>query len=186
MIWIEKSTGTNLSASYYSVDVVIPAYNAGKYITETLQSIANQDAIINCIIVVNDGSTDDTQVRVLEFSKSTPQLNIVLVNQQNMGLSAARNTGIRLSKSDYIAFLDADDVWQHNKLSSQIELLKLKPQPLLGIIYCGYKLINESGKTIYADPRTIISPTLRGDVYKSLLRGNFISGSGSSVLIKRL
>jgi glycosyltransferase involved in cell wall biosynthesis len=165
--------------------VVIPAFNAGNYITQTLQSLANQDAIITSIIIVNDGSTDDTSVRVLEFSKSSPDLNIALINQKNAGLSAARNTGIRHSKADYIAFLDADDLWKPNKLSSQIELLKLKPYPHLGVIYCGYQLIDESGKNIAASPKAIISPALRGNVYQPLLRGNFISGSGSSVLIKR-
>jgi len=174
-----------LSTSSYSVDVVIPAYNAGKYITQTLQSVAAQDAIIASIIVVNDGSTDDTPERILEFANLTPHRNIVLINQSNAGLSAARNAGINQSQADYIALLDADDLWQPNKISSQIELLKHKPQPLLGVVYCGYRLIDEIGQVISTKPKDIIPPTLRGNVYQSLLKGNFISGSGSSVLIKR-
>ena len=174
-----------MSTSSYSVDVVIPAYNAGKYIAQTLQSVAAQDAIIKTIIVVNDGSTDDTPERVLEFANLTPHLNIALINQSNAGLSAARNAGINKSQADYIALLDADDLWQSNKISSQIELLKLRLQPLLGVVYCGYRLIDEVGQVISTKPKDIIPPTLRGNVYQSLLKGNFISGSGSSVLIKR-
>lgn len=174
-----------MSASSYSVDVVIPAYNAGKYITQTLQSVAAQDANIASIIVVNDGSTDDTPERVLEFAKLNSHLNIVLINQSNAGLSAARNAGINQSQADYIALLDADDLWQPNKISSQIELLKRRPQPLLGVVYCGYQLIDEIGQVISTNPKDIVSPALRGNVYQSLLKGNFISGSGSSALIKR-
>ena len=174
-----------MSPSSYSVDVVIPAYNAGKYITQTLQSVAAQDAIIANIIVVNDGSTDDTQDKVIGFQKQNPNANLVLINQSNAGLSAARNAGIKQSHADFIALLDADDLWQPNKISSQIELLKHGSQPLLGVVYCGYRLIDEVDQVISTEPKDIISPTLRGDVYQSLLKGNFISGSGSSALIKR-
>ena len=147
-----------MSTSSYSIDVVIPAYNAGKYITQTLQSVATQDANITNIIVVNDGSTDDTPERVLEFANLASHLNIVLINQSNAGLSAARNAGIKQSQADYIALLDADDLWQPNKISSQIELLKRRLQPLLGVVYCGYQLIDEIGQAISTNPKDIISP----------------------------
>ena len=174
-----------MSQSRYTIDVVIPAYNASAYIEQTLQSVLLQDAKIHSVIVINDGSTDDTQDKVIGFQKQNPNINLVLINQSNAGLSAARNAGIHHSQADYIALLDADDLWQPNKLSSQIEIFKSIPEPLLGVVYCGYRLIDEKGKAISTKPKDIISPTLRGNVYQSLLKGNFISGSGSSALIKR-
>lgn len=174
-----------MSQSPYTIDVIIPAYNAGMFIAQTLQSVLLQDAPIHSVIVVNDGSSDDTQAKVLGFAQQNPELNLILINQANSGLSAARNAGIKQSHADYIALLDADDLWQPNKISSQIELLKHRSQPLLGVVYCGYRLIDEIGQVISTKPRDIISPTLRGNIYQSLLRGNFISGSGSSALIKR-
>lgn len=174
-----------MNSSPSSIDVVIPAYNAGQYITQTLQSVAKQDVPIANIIVVNDGSTDNTQVCVEAFIKANANLNIVLINQANAGLSAARNAGIRHSKADFIAPLDADDLWKPNKLSSQLKLFADSGNPQLGVVYCAYELIDDAGKNISSNPRSVIAPTLRGKVYKSLLRGNFISASGSGVLVKR-
>ena len=169
----------------HSVDVVIPAYNASAYITQTLQSVADQDYPIANIIVVNDGSTDNTKECVLAFCVLNKHLNILLINQNNAGLSAARNKGIKLSKADFIAFLDADDLWNPKKVSEQILLFEKNTSNNVGIIYCGYQLIDDHNKLLHPDLNPIIPPTIRGDVYKALLRGNFISGSGSSVLIKR-
>lgn len=171
--------------SQYTIDVVIPAYNAGAFIAQTLQSLLLQDAPINSVIVVNDGSVDDTQAKVRAFQEQNPQLKIVLIDQDNAGLSAARNAGIRQSKADYIALLDADDLWRSRKLSSQIAIFQKSQNPQLGVVYCAYELIDAAGKLLPNKAQTLIAPKLRGNVYKHLLRGNFISGSGSSVLIAR-
>lgn len=168
-----------------SIDVVIPAYNASAYITQTLQSIADQDYPIANIIVVNDGSTDNTGECVLKFSTLNKHSNILLVNQNNAGLSSARNKGINLSKADFIAFLDADDLWDPKKISEQILLFQKNILENVGIIYCGYRLIDDNNQLLPPDLNRIIAPKIRGDVYKALLRGNFVSGSGSSVLVKR-
>lgn len=167
------------------IDVVIPAYNAGAFIVDTLKSVAKQDAVINTIFVVNDGSTDNTELKVVQFKESYPSINVVLLNQDNAGLSAARNTGIQHSHADFIALLDADDLWKPQKLSSQIEIFTKSQNPKLGVVYCGYELIDEHSQPLPYSKKAVISPQLRGSVYQSLLRGNFISGSGSSVLIKR-
>ena len=166
------------------IDVVIPAFNAKAYLTETLQSVAQQGDVLAQIIVVNDGSTDHTAACVRQFAGAHPQMNIVLVEQANLGLSAARNTGIRKSTAPYIAFLDADDLWQAHKLDTQLQLFLSSVDPKLGVVYTGYSLISESSAPLSANTR-LVAPKVRGDVYQALLRGNFISGSGSSVLIKR-
>lgn len=164
---------------------MIPAYNAGAFIAQTLQSVLLQDMPIQSVIVVNDGSIDDTQSKVLAFQEQNPQLKIALIYQDNAGLSAARNAGIRHSQADYISLLDADDLWHPTKLSSQIALFQNSHNPQLGVVYCAYELIDAAGNLLPAKEQALITPNLRGNVYKSLLRGNFISGSGSSVLIAR-
>jgi glycosyltransferase involved in cell wall biosynthesis len=174
-----------LNQAQYTIDVVIPAYNAGAFITQTLQSVLLQDIPIQSVIVVDDGSMDDTQSKVLAIKKQNPQLKIALIHQENAGLSAARNSGIKYSKADYIALLDADDLWHPKKLSSQIKLFQKSQNLQLGAVYCAYELIDAAGKLLPPKAQTLITPKLRGNVYKSLLRGNFISGSGSSVLIAR-
>jgi len=174
-----------LSQSQYTIDVVIPAYNAGAFIAQTLQSVLLQDTPIHSVIVVNDGSMDDTQSKVLAFQEQNQNLKITLVNQDNAGLSAARNAGIRHSQADYIALLDADDLWHPTKLSSEIKLFQDGQSPQLGVVYCAYELIDATGNLLPTKEQALIAPNLRGNVYKPLLRGNFISGSGSSVLIAR-
>lgn len=91
------------------VSVVIPAYNVSSYITRALASLDNQIRKPDEIIVIDDGSSDDTDKRVAEFSK-TSELNIIFERQQNKGCGAARNTGIRRSSGELIVFLDADDI----------------------------------------------------------------------------
>ena len=169
----------------YTIDVIIPAYNAGEFISQTLQSVLLQDAPIHSVIVVNDGSSDDTQAKVLSFQQQNPDLNLVLINQTNSGLSAARNTGIRHSRASHIALLDADDLWNSTKISSQIALFQNSKNPQLGLVYCAYRLIDHAGLPLPESAQALIAPSLRGQVYKPLLRGNFVSGSGSSVLIAR-
>lgn len=176
---------TGLSAYLNTVDVIIPAYNAEAFISLTLESVAKQTYQINQIIVVNDGSTDNTETRVLEFAHTYPHLKTILLNKANGGLSSARNSGIEHSTADYIAFLDADDMWAPDKLSKQMDFFSQSAWPNIGVVYCAYQLINEYGLIIPSKSKDVITPSLRGNVYKELLLGNFISGSGSSVLIKR-
>jgi glycosyltransferase involved in cell wall biosynthesis len=166
--------------------VVIPAYNASAYIDQTLHSVANQDMTIDNIIIVNDGSVDNTQKVVEGFIKSNKHLKITLINQANAGLSAARNTGISQSNAEFIALLDADDLWKPHKLSSQIKLFKECKNTNLGVVYCAYELIDNANNNIVSSKKNIITPRVRGKVYKSLMLGNFISASASGALIKRI
>lgn len=165
------------------VDVVIPAFNAEKYIAQTLESAAFQGDLIKSIIVVNDGSSDKTSEIVDSFSKTRQDLNVTLLNQVNQGLANARNTGIKAASAPYIALLDADDIWLETKLRKQLHLFSKGQNLDLGAVYCGYTLINENSLPIIGK-HLIIQPALRGKVYSKLLTGNFISGSGSSILIK--
>ena len=165
------------------VDVVIPAYNAAAYIEETLSSVALQGDVLSKIIVVIDGSTDNTHELVSRFSAGHPAITIQIINQENAGLSAARNTGIRASTASFVAFLDADDLWLPEKLNKQLAVFNHSKDEKLGLVYCAYGVISETSARL--PTVALIHPKLRGNVARKLLLGNFISGSGSAVLIKK-
>ncbi len=107
--------------------VIIPVFNAAETLAEALESVANQSFSDFEIVVVNDGSTDES-VQILEsFAKNHPALTVNLVEQANQGLGAARNAGVDQSRGEYCAFLDADDLWQPQKLESCYQYLKSSP-----------------------------------------------------------
>ena len=101
-----------------SISVVIPAYNAAKSISRTIESVLAQSRRADEIIVVDDGSTDQTARRIKEFGS-----DVCYIYQENAGPSVARNRGIEAAGSEWIAFLDADDEWLPEILSRQAELL---------------------------------------------------------------
>jgi len=100
------------------VSVVMPAYNSARYIAEAIDSALQQDYPALEIIVVDDGSTDDTVNIVARYGDK-----IRLLSQKNQGSAAARNLGIRQARGKYIAFLDADDAWWRHKIRHQVEAL---------------------------------------------------------------
>lgn len=165
------------------VDVVIPAYNAAHYIEETLLSVAMQGQALAKVIVVNDGSSDSTLEIVSRFAASHPTIAIQIINQENAGLSAARNAGIKAATAPYIAFLDADDLWLQEKLNMQLAVFNQSKDEKLGLVYCAYGVISETSARL--PTVVLIRPKLRGNVARKLLLGNFISGSGSAVVIKK-
>jgi len=107
------------------VSVIIPMYNSRDTIINALNSVKNQTAIdqILEIIVVNDGSTDDSLILVKKYKKLNPQLPIVVFDKPNGGVSTARNKGMEITNGDWIALLDSDDEWLPHKLEVQIKLV---------------------------------------------------------------
>lgn len=105
------------------VSVIIPAYNAAQYITETIISVQQQTFPAWEIIVVNDGSKDNTAAVVSEIITD----NIVLINQPNAGVSAARNWGMAVSKGAYLIFLDADDLLTPDFLQERVKVMEDNP-----------------------------------------------------------
>jgi glycosyltransferase involved in cell wall biosynthesis len=97
------------------ISVIICVYNGEAYLSEAIECVHQQDYSNIELIVVNDGSTDATP----EIAKSHRQAKLIS-HEINRGLPAARNTGIQAAKGDYIAFLDADDLWMPNKISTQV------------------------------------------------------------------
>ncbi len=104
------------------VSVIIPTYNRGWCLNEALDSVLSQTYERYELIVVDDGSTDDTGKRLSQYK------NITVVNQVNQGVSAARNRGIASSRGDLIAFLDSDDTWLPEKLSVQVNFFMRHPE----------------------------------------------------------
>lgn len=115
------------------VSIIIPLYNAENYIAETLRSVLNQTWKNKEIIVVNDGSTDNSLAIVVSFDSE----EIRVINQKNQGASAAKQTGLEHAKGDYIQYLDADDLLSPNKIEAQMALLTDKPGylGLCGTVY---------------------------------------------------
>jgi len=106
------------------VSVVIPLYNKDKYILRTLESVFAQTCQDFEIVVVDDGSTDDGPLQV----EALRDQRIRLIRQANAGVAEARNTGIRASQGEWVAFLDADDVWMPEHLKAQLEILERNPR----------------------------------------------------------
>ncbi|MBN1585109.1 glycosyltransferase [Candidatus Uhrbacteria bacterium] len=171
------------SAATPSIDVIIPVYNGGRFVGDAINSVVEQIYPANRIIVVNDGSTDNTEAAVLEIREKS-KIEIVYVKKDNGGPNSARNSGLELAKSGFVAFLDADDCWYPNKLERQIAKFG-EGDGRLGVVYCGYSLIDGDGKPFFGIPIIEIDETMRGQVFRKLLRKNMIIGSASGVLVRR-
>ena len=115
------------------VSVVIPTYNRAESIGDFIASVLNQTFQNYEIIIVNDGSTDETEIQISKFSDARIKL---ISHQINKGAPAARNTGIRTSQGEFIAFLDSDDRWLPEKLQIQTDYLKNSPK--IGSCSTGY------------------------------------------------
>lgn len=124
--------------SKLKISAVIPAYNSGEYIAEAINSILSQTHPVDEIIVIDDGSTDNTEAVIRGL-----HADIVYFRQVNQGPSAARNQGIKLAQGDWIAFLDADDQWVPDKIARQ--LANLERYPELRLLTADMREIDKQG-----------------------------------------
>jgi glycosyltransferase involved in cell wall biosynthesis len=159
------------------ISVIIPAYNAEAFIAETLQSVIAQTYQNIEILVVDDGSQDQTARIVQSFAETDPR--VTLFQQPNRGVAAARNLAIEKSQGEYIAPIDADDIWYPQKLEKQLQLL-LASEPHVGLVYAWSAFIDEQGVLT----GRLQAASKEGEVYVALLAGNFI-GNASAPLIRR-
>jgi len=114
------------------ISVVIPAYNAQDTIISCIESVLNQNSdTIHEIIIVNDGSTDDTEKVVIEYKQGLSIEKLRIFTQANAGPSKARNFGIKQSSGNWIAFLDSDDRWHPDKISEQVDCVLKNPEYVL-------------------------------------------------------
>lgn len=156
------------------VSVIIPAYNCEKYVVEAINSVLAQTYKNWELLVLDDGSKDNTLQVIEEFSKNDSRIK-TLPNGKNMGVSATRNRGIELASGEWIAFLDSDDMWHPLKLEKQ---LRFAEENAAEFLFTGQSFMNEEGnvyKGIFEVPKKV--------TFKMLKKQNVISCS--SVLIKK-
>jgi glycosyltransferase involved in cell wall biosynthesis len=156
------------------VSVVIPNYNYGRYLAQALDSVLAQSYPHLEIIVVDDGSTDESEAVLREYNGQ-----IRIIRQRNQGVSAARNRGIQDSRGDLLAFLDADDCWHPRKLERQLPLLL---NPAVGMVCSGFEYVDTGGRRLGTN-----AARRRGRVLRdlALLRSPAVLAVGSSALIPR-
>lgn len=165
------------SASLPLFSIIIPAYNQVQYLCQSVESALVQTYPHYEIIVVDDGSTDQTAVIAKSF-----KTQIRYIHQKNTGLAGARNTGIRAAKGNFIAFLDSDDIWLPEYLEAIQKLISQHPEASL--FYCCAQCIDNEGEKL---PQQVGAPISgiknKQDLYQALLRSNFLIPS--TITIRR-
>ena len=174
--------GPQNSSAPFDVSVVVPAFNRGKLIGATLESVAAQTMQPREVIVVDDGSSDDT-ARIAESKGAA------VIQQANRGIGAARNAGIRAASGEWIAFLDSDDLWVPEKL--EIQSLAVQLCPDITMIFSDMEQFNGNGlvRPSFLGYRTNFSEVVGqrpspdvlccdpGSLARAFHRGNFINPS---------
>lgn len=158
-----------------TVSVVVPAYNAAWCVRKAIDSVLAQDFRDFELIVVNDGSTDDTLTVLRGYGDA-----IRVVDQRNGGMSNARNAGIRAARGEFLAFLDSDDWWLPGKLGRQVALLRARPD--LGFCSCTARVEDMNGRLL----NLWECPQWQGSFLVHLFgSGADVPGSCSAVLARR-
>ncbi len=155
------------------VSVIIPAYNAMKYLPETVESVLQQTFTDFEVLIINDGSSDN----IVQWVAGIVDARVKLISQKNQGVSVARNTGIAHAQGEYIAFLDADDFWQASKLEKQVRCLD--NNSVIGLVHTWMAFVDSNGKST----GKVMASNAEGYVWKQLVESNLIACS--SVMVRR-
>jgi glycosyltransferase involved in cell wall biosynthesis len=155
------------------VSVVIPNYNYGRFLSEALDSVLTQTHLNIEIIVVDDGSTDNS----LDILAAYEEKGIKVIRQKNSGVGAARNIGAAKSKGQFIAFLDADDIWMPTKIERQLTTFTDE----IGLVTCGMREFDSASNETLA---YLISDKTDWTVREILLL-NYPVVSGSAIVVRR-
>lgn len=157
------------------VSIITPVYNSEKYIEECIKSVINQSYKNIEMIIIDDGSTDNSKKIIEKYTESFPFIKYIKCNKNN-GVWAARNIGIEKAKGRFISFLDADDLYKKNKIENQINFMLNNNY---SFTYTAYDLINENSTSL----NKVINAKEYED-YNRLLKGNDIGCL--TVMIDRL
>ena len=156
------------------ISVIIPAFNHEEFIGEALDSVLDQTYRNLEVIVVDDGSTDNTKEVLKRYEEE-----IKYIYQQNRGVSSARNRGIAISRGEFIAFLDADDIWLPEKLEVQLNLME--GEGSIGLVGCGRYGMDYSGNTMegllgknYSNHVEFLNQLLIGNIFRGGSTGAFV------------
>lgn len=157
------------------VSVVIASYNMAKYLPLAVRSVLSQTYRNLEVHIIDDGSTDSTKDVLSEFEA---EARVYYHWQPNQGQASAKNKGVRESKGDYIAFLDADDMWMPEKLEKQVPLLEKSERT--GVVYSPFTYMDAEGNPLPTPPRRFH----RGNISGPLLIDNFV-GFNTTVVRRR-
>jgi glycosyltransferase involved in cell wall biosynthesis len=159
------------------VSVVVPAFNAAETIRETLQSISQQTYRALEVAVVDDGSTDRTAVIAHAHCLADPRFRVI--SKDNGGVASARNEGIRASRGEFVAFIDADDLWHPTKIAKQVRTLAAGG-PDMALVYAPFRMIDAHGHVIASPHKYGVSGWV---IYRHFYTN--LVGNGSALLIRR-
>lgn len=157
-----------------SISVVIPAYNAASFIEETLESVLKQTLPPSEVLVIDDGSTDETAKVAERFAPA-----VRVIRRPNSRAAATRNFGVETATSEWVAFVDADDIWEPNKLERQ--MAELREHPEADICYTGRVLRLQEGEKSRLGPTVQVPPA--SNIREALFKGTTFLPS--SVVIRR-
>ncbi len=161
---------TGMRRQVADVSVLIPTYNCGKYIGQAIESVLCQTVPVREILVIDDGSSDNTSEIVKRFD-STNRLRYI--QKENTGQAHTRKVGAQMAESDYIAFLDADDIWEPSKIERQMQALE---NPDTHLCFTDISAIDAEGNPAIYERRK--SQVLRrGNVLQYIFINNFVSHS---------
>lgn len=126
-----------------TVSIIVPVYNAEKYIVETMEHVAAQTYEDWELLLVVDGCGDDCARVIREYQKTTGEKRLrLMVNEENMGAARSRNRGLLAARGRYIAYVDADDLWRPEKLERQLQYMREKQA---AFVFTGYEFADEQG-----------------------------------------
>jgi glycosyltransferase involved in cell wall biosynthesis len=159
------------------VTAIVPAFNAEATLSATLRSVAAQTYATLEIVIVDDGSTDSTAAIAERFCAGEPRAR--LIRKANGGASSARNAGIAAARGDYVAPIDADDLWHPAKIERQVAAALAAPEPP-GFVYCWFRVIDADDRVSGdSEPHRVA-----GRAFQRLAYRNFV-GNGSGPLVRR-
>lgn len=159
------------------VSVVMPVYNASRFLSEAIDSVLSQTHSNLELILVNDCSTDNSLEIAERYALQDDRIRVIH-SKENHGVAYTRNIGIAEAKGHYIALLDSDDVWLECKLEKQVALIERQGAQ---IVYCSYDFIDEKGKTI---KKPFVVPTKAS--FASMLTKSVISCSTAMITADQL
>ncbi len=160
---------------YPKVSVIMSVYNSEKYLEEAINSVLNQTFQDFELIVIDDGSTDNSR-RILESYRRHSKIKM-LINKHNEGVAAARNKALKISKGKYIAVIDADDIALPQRLEKEVRYLDKHPE--IGLVGSFYYVIDENGKIL----KLITVPTTNEEIQEILIKHNCFAHS--SIMFRR-
>jgi glycosyltransferase involved in cell wall biosynthesis len=158
-----------------TISVIIPTYNYGRFLRDAIDSALAQTYRPLEVIVVDDGSTDDTPQVLAAYGE-----RIRAIRQENLGVGTARNTGIAAARGEYLAFLDSDDIMRPTKLERDIARFETDPE--IGLVHCGAESFDNAGKTLSVSLKGLegwVAPDLLG------LDHEVIAAPGSGIAVPK-